>query len=439
MDLRRMLELLGGDAHVEVVTERQELLRFARSAVTYQHSEERLTARIRLVRDGRSAWGLLSSLEEDGVRALAGRLERLLAHLRPGDAVLAVPPTRAAEPQATTAYASTAAADSSDRAELVASAAAELPGGAELGGSAVDVVSDHAVASTAGIDRAERRTRSSLQLVATAGGRSSYAKLVHRDRDALVAGVPDALERLWKGLEPLPVVPVALGRHRAVLSPQALAGIVAPFAYSVFDGRGVAAGTSAAANEEGLAAAPVTLVDDGNDAAGLPTSFDSEGIGKRRTHLLAAGLLAGVVHDTASARATGGESTGHAVPPAWRFGAGPSASHLLVEPGTATDEELLAACGTGLYVQRVDYVRVVHPKTTLATGSSRDATLWIQDGRVVGRAPQFRFTVELTELLRAIELLGARRERSELVFMESIVAPGAVVSALPVDALTGTG
>lgn len=57
---------------------------------------------------------------------------------------------------------------------------------------------------------------------------------------------------------------------------------------------------------------------------------------------------------------------------------------------------------------------------------------------MAGRVPQCRFTTELADVLRSVELLGGRRERSELVFLESVVAPGAVVSAFPVDALTGT-
>jgi predicted Zn-dependent protease len=108
-----------------------------------------------------------------------------------------------------------------------------------------------------------------------------------------------------------------------------------------------------------------------------------------------------------------------------------------VEPGRAGDDELLAACDTGLSIQRVDYVRMVHPKQTRVTGSSRDATLWIEGGRAVARLPQFRFTLRLDELFSSIEALGARRERGETVFMESVVAPGAVVRGFPVDAVTG--
>jgi hypothetical protein len=36
--------------------------------------------------------------------------------------------------------------------------------------------------------------------------------------------------------------------------------------------------------------------------------------------------------------------------------------------------------------------------------------------------------MRLTDVLRAVETVGARRERSETVFMESVVTPGVVVS-----------
>ena len=171
----------------------------------------------------------------------------------------------------------------------------------------------------------------------------------------------------------------------------------------------------------------VSLADDGADPAGLPTTFDCDGTAKQRVPLVEHGVAAGVVR----------RETGHAVPPAWRFGGGPSPSHLLVAPGDADDDDLLAACDTGLAIQRVDYVRMMHPRQTRVTGSSRDATLWLDRGRPVARLPQFRFTVRLDELFSSLGALGSRRERGETVFMESVVAPGAVASSFPVDVVTG--
>ena len=81
-------------------------------------------------------------------------------------------------------------------------------------------------------------------------------------------------------------------------------------------------------------------------------------------------------------------------------------------------------------------MRTVQPRQTLVTGSSRDATLWLEGGRPVARLPQFRFTLRLDELFSSLEELGARRERGETAFMESVVAPGAVASTFPVDVVT---
>jgi predicted Zn-dependent protease len=410
-DAERVLEQLGAPAHVELVDERLELLRFGGSRVTYQHSEERLTLRARLIRDGRSVWGTLATTEPEAVRALRERLERLAASLPPGD-----PPPLAApgEPRAAvTAHASTEEADAADRIALLRDAQAAAPRGATLGGSILHAVATHAVANTEGVRAEERRTRAAMQLVSTLDGDSSWGRVVSRD-----AGECRVPELDGHRLPQRELVP---GRYRAVLSPQAVVTLLATLGQVAFADAGQ--GTFADRVGEQLLSPLVSIADDGCDPAGLPSSFDCEGVPKQRVQLVEDGVVRGVVT----------RGTGHAVPPAWRFGGGPAASHLSLEPGRANDADLLAACGSGLYLQRVDYVRVVQPKRTLVTGSSRDGTFRVGSGRIVARVPQFRFTLRLDELFRDVLALGARRERGETVFMESVVAPGLTVDGFPVD------
>ena len=154
----------------------------------------------------------------------------------------------------------------------------------------------------------------------------------------------------------------------------------------------------------------------------MPTGFDCVGTPKVHVPLIREGVLTGTVQ----------AATGHSVPPAWRFGADPIPSHLVLEPGALSDDDLARACGTGLMIQRVDYVRIVRARDTLVTGTTRDATCWIDNGRVVARLPQFRFTLRLLDLFNAVEAVGSRLERGETVFLESVVAPALLVSALPV-------
>jgi predicted Zn-dependent protease len=119
------------------------------------------------------------------------------------------------------------------------------------------------------------------------------------------------------------------------------------------------------------------------------------------------------------------------VPDAWRFGGDPSPSNLLLTAGDSTDEELLAECGSGLVVNRLDYLRALHPKQTLVTGTTRDATYWAEDGELVAWHPQVRFTFRMDEVLTAVLGVGRTRECGDTTFMESIVVPSLLIDAGP--------
>lgn len=397
-------QLLEHADQVELLRERQELLRFGDSRITYQHSEEKLTVR---ARRGEACVTLGSADPE----ALRRRFEGVPAGH--------VPVSETATRPVRTAFRATEEATPEERVETFRAALAALPDGAKLGGSVAHTVVEQEVANAAGLRREEKRTRALVQLIAAQDGRSSYARGVHRD----AAQLPD-LSAVADGLAPLPVRALEPGRYRAALGPQAtivLAATLAQYAFHPTDG------SFADRLGERVLGENVSLVDDGADPDGMPTSFDCAGTAKQRVQLVRDGVVESTIR----------RETGHAVPPAWRFGGGPSPSHLYLEPGDASDDDLLAACDTGLSIQRVDYVRMVHPKQTRVTGSSRDATLWLEHGRPVARVPQFRFTLRLDELFASLEALGARRERGETVFMESVVAPGAVATSFPVDVVTG--
>ena len=138
-----------------------------------------------------------------------------------------------------------------------------------------------------------------------------------------------------------------------------------------------------------------------------------------------------MVSDRRRAEVTGGVPTGHAVPDGWRFGADPTPSHLLLDAGEATDDELLAEIGAGLVVNRLDYLRTLHPKDGLVTSTTRDATYWAEDGRIIGRHPQVRFTFRMSDVLNAVLGVGRDRERGGAVFMESVVTPSLLIDTGP--------
>lgn len=427
------LEAFGPGTTLDITDERSELLRYAASRVTAQHSERRTRARVRINRGGRIALGTLESLDPADVRALADRLSDALTVLASG--VESSRPTRRTDVGAPVTSPSVSeaceASTPADRHAWFSTVRDGLKGVAELGGSIRNEVMEHVVADDGGLYRAEVRTKSVLQAIAERGDLSASVREVHRD----AAGIdPEAVvARLRDGLAPLPVRERYSGTPRVLLRPEAAITLITTFGYAALGAAGYAEGRTAVAGRLGskVVSDLITLTDDGGDPAGLPSGFDPEGTPRSRTPLIDRGALAGVVSDLERAAVTGGRSTGHAVPLGWRFGNDPSPSHLLLEPGTATEEELLGELGTGLVVNRLDYLRVLHPKDTLVTGSTRDGTYWAEDGRIVAWHPQVRLTFRMDEVLRAVIAVGAERRRGEAVFMESAVAPALLVEAGP--------
>ncbi len=96
------------------------------------------------------------------------------------------------------------------------------------------------------------------------------------------------------------------------------------------------------------------LLDDGLAAGGTATNpFDGEGVPRRRTPLLEAGVLRAYLHSSYTARKSGGDavSTGNAERSSYRMTPKVAATNLVVTPGSGTLEDLLGRVGTGLYVE----------------------------------------------------------------------------------------
>jgi predicted Zn-dependent protease len=435
-DIEQALQILGPGTRLDVLGENAELLRYAESEITAQHSERRLRVRVKVNRDGRTAGGTLETLEPAAVQVLADRLTAALADLpapasapEPAD----VPPgtTSELEQPVVEPAQSILDCDPAVRHEWFATVRDGLGPSARLGGAIRYDVLDRVVADSAGLFRSETLTKASIQAIAKQDGQSASVKLVHRDADLIRIG--DIPGRLREALRPLPVREPFHGTCRVLLKPSAVNTLIATFGHWALGAQHYASGRSVLSGRMGqqVVSERLTLVDDAIDAAGLLSGFDAEGNIRRRTPLIDRGVLTGVVSDRRRAELTGGVPTGHAVPDGWRFGGDPVPSHLLLEAGDRGEDELLAECGSGLVVNRLDYLRVLHPKQTLVTGTTRDATYWAEGGELVAWHPQLRFTFRMDEVLNAVLAVGATREIGDQTFMDSVVVPSLLIEAGP--------
>jgi predicted Zn-dependent protease len=94
----------------------------------------------------------------------------------------------------------------------------------------------------------------------------------------------------------------------------------------------------------------------------------------------------------------------------------------------------------GVYVTRLWYVNVVHPKQTLLTGTTRDGTFLIEDGRISRPLRDVRFTDSALRILESTEALTAAQQLvSEGEFYGRRFARGVVCPSLRVAGFRITG
>jgi predicted Zn-dependent protease len=211
-----------------------------------------------------------------------------------------------------------------------------------------------------------------------------------------------ACEKAASSAQPVAVEP---GAWDVILEPDAVGTIVGYTSMLSFGALGVHEGRSAVAGRIGeqVCGDNITVWDDGLDPRGMMSSFDYEGMPRRRTMLIERGVAAGLVYDTATAATDGTTTTGHATPPG---GWGPLPRNLFMQPGPATVEEMIASTERGLLVTRFHYTNIVSPKQTILTGMTRDGTFLIEGGRIAGGVKNLRFTENILEALGRVEMIG---------------------------------
>jgi PmbA protein len=146
------------------------------------------------------------------------------------------------------------------------------------------------------------------------------------------------------------------------------------------------------------------------------------------------GVVANVVHDRATAARSGTTSTGHALPAPNTFG--PLATDPVLRPGDGGSvDDLVAGCERGILVTRLHYTNVLHPKSTVVTGMTRDGTFLIEDGRVTGPVRNLRFTQSILQALSHVEAVSTETRYASQLYGEGARFPAV---RLPAFAFSGT-
>jgi predicted Zn-dependent protease len=297
-----------------------------------------------------------------------------------------------------------------DQARLAAAAIAAT-GNTPAYGFFTSGLTELAVASTSGIEAVQRMTDATVLVLASDVGLSGYATQTSSavgDLDPAACGI-EAAEKAARTSGAQEIEP---GPYRAVLEPYALAELVQYFSYDSLGALGLLEERSYFAGRIGerVFDEKVSLYDDALDADGLPKGFDFEGVPKQRVTLAENGVARGVVWDRRTAKRAGGDahSTGHA-PPIPQTSYGPLPFALSMGGGEAESlDELVELVGDGIYVTRLHYLGIVHPREGVITGMTRDGTFRIRNGKIAEPLVNLRFTVAVPDVLADVP--GLTRE-----------------------------
>jgi predicted Zn-dependent protease len=447
----RALALAGpGETQVTVVHERALTSRFARSAPTQATGVDDTEVEILVVRDGHAALASTNRLDDDALRATARRAgaaaraaARSGAGAYPGLLEPGEPAARAVA--ATDGFdAATARLDPRQAgAALTAVFAAAAEHDLEAFGIWTAGAVRTAIASSTGVRRDEEVTDAFMKVICRdADGRSGFASATGRGAAAIDAGAL-AREAAAK-VSGEPLAELGPGAYPVVLEPAAVGTLLEFLGGLAFNGLAHAEGRGALGDRLGTAvvAPAIQLADDPTCAGTLPHGFDLEGVAKAPVTLVEGGVAAAVVHDRRSAALAGeaAQSTGHATRPAGSP-YGPSPTNLVLGGGGAADAaELAAPIERGIYVTRLWYVNTVREKETLLTGMTRDGTFLIEDGAITRPLRDVRFTDSVLRLLGATQALTrGQRLVSEGDLYGRRFAHGVLCPALRADGFRVTG
>jgi predicted Zn-dependent protease len=396
------------EAEALVIAEDAALTRFANSEIHQNVAEANVRVNLRFVRGRRVGVATTGRTDDEALLRLvetAGRISDLVAETAdwtglPGPGPIGFVDGAFAE--------GTAAASPELRADGVrAVIAAADAAGVTAYGSFATSVETVAIANSHGIRAAEARTGS--QLITVSMGSESgtgYAEAAAVDATAIDAAAlgREAAETARRSERPVALEP---GDYPVVLAEYAVVDILDMLGYLGFSALAVEEGRSFYEPGKRIGSDLVSIRDDARDPAGLPASFDYEGVASELVTLVDAGICREVVFDSATAARAGRRSTGHGLPAPNPYG--PFPIHAQMAAGTTPRAELVRGLKRGLFVTRFHYTNPVHPKLAVITGMTRDGTFLVEDGEIVGPVRNLRYTMSYLDALAAVEAVGSER------------------------------
>jgi PmbA protein len=408
---------------------RSALTRFANNTIHQNVAEENYGVSVRTVFGGRTARATTNRFDDQSLRDVVKASEDLARVQEPDADLLPMPdagedPVRLRSGQvcATQAvpsrhFAETAAVTPEQRAEgvgkIVSIAQKHKLTTAGIFSSAESI---EGIFNSRGLSNWHTQTSAEISITMLAPDSSGWQK----SNSPNVANLnPQALAEIAarKAVQSAGPREIAAGKYIVILEPAAVLDITG-FMFFDFGGLALLDQRSFLNNRIGknLFGENISIWDDVAHPLQSGPSFDGEGLGRQKVHLVENGVVKQLVYARASAEKMRKseyadkvgpiEPTGHGFPIPNEMGEGPM--NIVFEPprDPKTVDQMIASTERGILVTRLWYIREVDPYEKILTGMTRDGTFLVENGKLVCGVRNFRFNQSLIEMLSNVEQMS---------------------------------
>jgi PmbA protein len=406
--LERALRAAGADeADAVFLSVDQNISRFANSQLHQNMSEESASLTLRVIVDGAMGVATTTAFDEDEIARTATVAREAARHSGAVQGFRGLYRDNEPVPDVDSFDEATATISALDKAKALRTM---FDKGRDVvfAGSYATAATSVACGNTHGVRRYARMTHADATAIAIGKAGSGYATLRERQTAKVDTAALGDEATLKATLAADKIEDLTPGAYDVILEPPALAEVFEWMNMIAFTGQSFEDGSSFFVGNLGkrILGENLTVIDDATSY--LPFPFDNEGLPKRPVTLIDAGVPCTPALDKAWADRLGLTPTAHA----WHLGSPEhgTAFHLKMNAGDSTREEMIASTKLGIWVTRFNYVNgLLEPKNALMTGTTRDGTFLIRDGKIAARLPNLRWTQSMVEAFSNIESLSRER------------------------------
>jgi predicted Zn-dependent protease len=203
-----------------------------------------------------------------------------------------------------------------------------------------------------------------------------------------------ARESIRRALEAQNAREIEPGTYPVILEPQAVADLLASFAFG-FDARSAEEGRNAFAAPGGKTRLGEQFFDEKINVYSDPSHAElpgnpaaQGGLPAQRVYLVRGGKVENLVYSRFWATKQARDAT-----------PGPVNTIIEATGPTRTPEEMVKSMKRGLLISRFWYIRSIDPRTQALTGLTRDGVWYVEDGRVKHAVKNLRFNQSIVRML----------------------------------------